>query len=283
MPAIPKADDFDLAAFSAAMGRVLGDLEGEELPFRLFDAIRCIVPFELASCYIYSGRAKPLHLGDTFKSRAARAGQENFLNTTYVLNPVYNAYLRGVSGGVYRIGELAPDSYFESDHYKELKFKVLESEELGYITDGWPRGMEELVFAIELPDGEMGEISLLRSIRSGGFTEAHIASLRAIEPLVAQAFRLFWAGRKTRQAASPRDTAIDEAFARFGGDCLSPREREVAQLILRGHSTHSIGDQLGITDATVKSHRKNLYGKLEIATQYELFSLFIQSLELKAA
>jgi DNA-binding CsgD family transcriptional regulator len=275
--------EIDLGAFSAAMSRVLRDLDGEDFPFRLFDALSCVVPVELASCYVYSGRAKPLHLGDTFKSKAARAGQENFLNTTYVLNPVYNAYLRGVRGGVYRIGELAPDSYFESDHYKELKVKILESEEIGYITDGWPRGMEELVFAIELPEGEMGEISLLRAIRSGGFAEAHIEALRAIEPLIVEAFRLFWARRKTRQTVGPQDTAIDEAFARFGGDCLSPREREVAQLILRGHSTHSIGDQLGITDATVKSHRKNLYGKLEIATQYELFSLFIQSLELKAA
>jgi DNA-binding CsgD family transcriptional regulator len=283
MDGVARPAEIDLAAFAAAMAGALQDIEADDLPCRLFEALGRVVPFELASCYVYSGRTKPLHLGDTFQSRAARTGQENFLNNTYVLNPVYNAYLRGLRSGIYRIGDLAPDSYFESDHYKKLKVKVLESEEIGYITEGWPRGMEELVFAIALPDGEMGEISLLRAIRSGGFTNAHMASLRAVEPLLAETFRLFWKRRRLRRRPALRDTTIDEAFSRFGGERLSPREREVAQLILRGHSTHSIAELLGITEATVKSHRKNLYGKLEIATQYELFSLFLKSLELKAA
>jgi len=52
----------------------------------------------------------------------------------------------------------------------------------------------------------------------------------------------------------------------------------VAQLILRGHSGISIGAHLGISTTTVKAHRKNLYGKLGIATHFELFSLFLQGL-----
>ena len=37
-------------------------------------------------------------------------------------------------------------------------------------------------------------------------------------------------------------------------------------------------ERLGISEDTVKTHRKNLYAKLDIATQVELFSLFIASL-----
>ena len=64
----------------------------------------------------------------------------------------------------------------------------------------------------------------------------------------------------------------------FGGSLLSPREREVAQLLLRGHSTLSVSLHLKISATTVKTHRKNLYGKLGISTQFELFSLFLDSL-----
>ncbi len=57
------------------------------------------------------------------------------------------------------------------------------------------------------------------------------------------------------------------AYARFGGALLSRREREIAQLLLRGHSSLSIAAQLGISGTTVKTHRKNLYGKLGIAVR----------------
>jgi DNA-binding CsgD family transcriptional regulator len=47
---------------------------------------------------------------------------------------------------------------------------------------------------------------------------------------------------------------------------------------LRCNSTTSIGLRLGISTTTVKTHRKNLYSKLGIASQFEFFSLFLDSL-----
>jgi DNA-binding NarL/FixJ family response regulator len=43
---------------------------------------------------------------------------------------------------------------------------------------------------------------------------------------------------------------------------LSPREREVLQLIAEGNSSKQIADVLGISETTVKSHRTNLMEKL---------------------
>jgi DNA-binding CsgD family transcriptional regulator len=53
------------------------------------------------------------------------------------------------------------------------------------------------------------------------------------------------------------------------------REREIAHLILRGHSVKSTAQVLGISPETVRMHRKHLYTKLEINSQAELFALFI--------
>jgi DNA-binding CsgD family transcriptional regulator len=50
------------------------------------------------------------------------------------------------------------------------------------------------------------------------------------------------------------------------------------QLILRGHSNHSISLRLGITEGTAKIHRKAIYDRLDISSQSELFSMFIDFL-----
>jgi DNA-binding CsgD family transcriptional regulator len=52
-------------------------------------------------------------------------------------------------------------------------------------------------------------------------------------------------------------------------------------MILKGHSSESIDRNLGISITTVKTHRQNLYARLGLATQQELFSLFIRSLQTK--
>ena len=58
---------------------------------------------------------------------------------------------------------------------------------------------------------------------------------------------------------------------------LTARECEVAQLILRGFSLKGAAVRLGISPATVKQHRRNLYAKLDIPSQTALFSLFIDA------
>lgn len=45
---------------------------------------------------------------------------------------------------------------------------------------------------------------------------------------------------------------------------LSPREREVLQLVARGESNKTIGAKLGISEGTIKSHMVNIFGKLEV-------------------
>ena len=51
---------------------------------------------------------------------------------------------------------------------------------------------------------------------------------------------------------------------------LSPREREVLRLVADGVRTTEIARRLGITDATVEVHRRNIMHKLELRTVAEL-------------
>jgi DNA-binding CsgD family transcriptional regulator len=58
------------------------------------------------------------------------------------------------------------------------------------------------------------------------------------------------------------------------GLCLSPREKEVASLLLQGQSAKDIAKKLEITVSTANFHIKNLYKKLNISSRAELFARF---------
>jgi DNA-binding CsgD family transcriptional regulator len=52
---------------------------------------------------------------------------------------------------------------------------------------------------------------------------------------------------------------------------LTQREREIVEMILKGSSSKQIARELGISPGTVKNHRRNIYTKLHIETERELF------------
>ena len=55
---------------------------------------------------------------------------------------------------------------------------------------------------------------------------------------------------------------------------LSPREKQIIGLLLRGCGSPQIALHLGISRHTVKDHRKRIFRKLGIGTLAQLFALF---------
>lgn len=245
----------------------------------LLTAIRSVAPFHLALSIVYRREGAPSYVFDTFSGPRARQAVELYVARTYALNPFYNSYLAGLEPGVHLMRELAPDAYFDSDLYRALDIRRHEGEELGYRTHGWPAGMEELMLAIDLPGDEMAEISLSRIRSEGGFDAGAIARMRLAHPLIAAIFRHLWAHLSPGKQSADR-RSLDHLLESFGHGLLSPREREVAIMILKGHSSESIGQHLGIAVATVKTHRQKLYAKLNLSTQQELFATFLRGLSL---
>lgn len=76
---------------------------------------------------------------------------------------------------------------------------------------------------------------------------------------------------------------VIEDYLRWGGarpqaeiDSLSPREREVLQLIAEGHTNKQIAEILSISIKTVQAHRNNLMQKLDLHDRGELIKYAIQ-------
>jgi DNA-binding NarL/FixJ family response regulator len=55
-----------------------------------------------------------------------------------------------------------------------------------------------------------------------------------------------------------------------GADLLTPREREVLQLLAEGRSSKAISEKLNLSERTVETHRHNIMKKLNIFTVAEL-------------
>ncbi len=57
---------------------------------------------------------------------------------------------------------------------------------------------------------------------------------------------------------------LDEGNAASGGDVLTPRQREILQLIAEGQSTKEIAFKLNLSVKTVETHRAQLMERLGI-------------------
>ena len=269
-----------LAGWHRALAALIDDLDGADLPERLVQALSQLIPFELAAVFVYRGRSRPLNLYDNFELADAKKGIAAYIENTYVLNPFYQACQKGIADGVYRIRDLAPDAFFESEYYQSHRILPRRSEEIGYLTEDWPKGLEEIDIAIRLEPDVISEISVYRATRDRGFSDDELARLSMTVPLIAALLKRYWTRfGASRFQTSPPDSRIDRLFANFGKSALTDREREVTQLILRGHSSESIGFSLKISLGTVKTHRKNAYAKLGISSQSELLSLFLKSFD----
>jgi DNA-binding CsgD family transcriptional regulator len=62
-------------------------------------------------------------------------------------------------------------------------------------------------------------------------------------------------------------TLVPAPAAETGGDSLSPREKEVLQLVARGFTTHRVARRLGVSPSTARTHVEHIRDKLGVRTR----------------
>ena len=87
--------------------------------------------------------------------------------------------------------------------------------------------------------------------------------------------KLLWAVQNSTESETPADS-VAIGMRRFDG-ALTPREREIVQLILKGYPTSLIAERLRVSRGTVKNHRRRIYEKLDITSERELFLMLIDA------
>lgn len=263
-----------VAQWSRSIGELVRACGETGFEAALCQALRRLVEFDFVMAFAYRGAERPLALGDTLDAKLRRILIEDYLNGPYMLDPFFQAILDGTVNGCHRLAELAPDRFRQSEYYRAHYARTRIGEEVGYF------------FA--LPGQVTGVLSFARWNDHPPLTRQEMELLRAIEPSLAGLLARHWAGTAERfpgtaagrsaPRAAGQPLPLAQALERFGRSRLSNREREIVTFVLQGHSTESIARHLDISPGTVKIHRKNIYRKLGISTQAELFASFLQSL-----
>jgi len=228
--------------------------------------------------FLYRKKLAPVVLANCPEPVEYERGLSNYLNYTYVINPAYRAFQANREAGVYLISDFVhnDDRRFIDAHDVDVHFE--ESEPIGYRTPGWPKNMAEVVALINLPNKTAIDFSFLTPLNSQQ-TQQCKKLLEQIFPVLNSVILRQFALNPGSLDSKETGAGLEDRFHDFGGDVLTVREREVAQLILVGHSSNSISLNLEISLPTVKSHRRNIYSKLQISSQAELFSLFLLHLK----
>lgn len=260
----------DAGGWNRRVGALIAALETPRFAPALRDLLHGVAPFDFMVIFAYRGNARPLDLFDTFGPGERRIFVTDYQEGPYLLDPFFLASRQPVAPGLYRLKELAPDRFYQSEYFRSYYGQTGLAEEIG--------------FFVGLPDSVGVVVSLMRADRSPVFGVREVRALKAAEPVVLAAASRHWRGLGQRFRQEPRirrsgiQAEIEAAFRTFGKSVLTPREREVVEFTLKGHSAEAVGRILGITAGTVRIHRRNIYAKLGINSQGELFSRFIGAL-----
>lgn len=251
---------------------------GSELFFsEIAELSRQRIVFDGLFVCLYSKNSAPISLGCFKDAQSFQTGIENYLKYSYVLNPVYRAFQEHVPTGVYTMTDLLPASMKQEIAQSEFHIWVDDQETIGYRTPGWPKKMVEVLGLVLLPDNTMVELCFLNT-QEGDQAQKCKAGLKEIYPALSSAlvkhFEVFAQDFDVSKAEPNLEFRIQD----FGDQVLTGREQDVVQLILKGYSSNAITLTLGISLPTVKTHRRNIYAKLQISSQVELFNLFVQEM-----
>jgi DNA-binding CsgD family transcriptional regulator len=189
--------------------------------------------------------------------------ESTYVAGAYRLDPYFDLHLRQTADGAYRIRDIAPDAFQRSRYFLEYF--------------GATTLIDEIAFVVRLGPGLSLNLCLGRDAVSGrAFSAAELAACHQMAPVMSALARAHWRGLDTGEGAVEDTPGLLVQAARDQhGIALSQRQATVALMILRGHSTASIGLTLGISPQTVKVFRKQLYARCEISSQGELFALML--------
>ena len=194
---------------------------------------------------------------------------EDYQEGPYLLDPFFLACMNGTPPGLWRLREIAPDRFRQGEYFRNY-----------YVQTGLA---EEACYLVHLENQASLALSLMR--RRKAFTQTEVAALKSVWPIVEAACRRHWQDLAARAGASSHtggqpivEDTIARAFNAIGEGVLTARERQVVEYTLKGHSAEAVGQILEISPGTVRIHRRNIYAKLRIGSQGELFSRFIQAL-----
>lgn len=248
-----------------ALPAVINALGTEDFSTAVLDLARIAADFDssVIMAYSESGSLNVLH-------NALHEGDQSGFGGPYrdglwLFSPVYLSAKSGLRG-FFHIEELAPENFRDSEYYA-----------IYYQPSGI---IDHTIFLLESGDGTPLAISLERTHKLQAYTQDEKQQLNAMTPILSALVKQHWKSvfNTTTQPQGALHHQVQSVLQQFGASYLTPRERDVVQLVLKGYPSKLAARELGISAQTEQVHRKNIYQKLGLSSHNQLFSLFFDAL-----
>lgn len=264
------APEQSLVQWHNTIASIITDGVNDATVDNLVDTIRLLIGGDGCSLIVYPKDAQPYC---QFRKRAnggdPKVYIDQYLDRAYLLDPFYRMAIDHPSRpaeGVYSLKDVAPNGFEHNGMY--LIYYQL-------VNFG-----DEICLIIPTVDNASIQISISRQNKKNSFSMQQVLLMQQLFSTVRAILLKWWTASSETRKQTFLKSHLESALAHFGSSVLTVRETQVLQLKLRGYATKYIAQKLGITPETIKHHRKNIYTKLDINSQAEMFHLFIDSLRM---
>ena len=256
-------------AWHRAVARLVGAGDPEELAAAIAAAVGKVTDDDGTCLLAFHRDARPQVIHHSLSPRAAAHYVDRYLAGPYLLDPLYQLALDAQRDMLLRFRDQSPDRFSSSAYYKEYCERTHLVDEVDAVT----------------PLDHRTTLALVIGRRKSRFSAAELKRLTSVSGVIYAAMRrlgTLLASRDNLSTADRVHARMLQCFKEFGRRQLTERERQVAVLLLKGHSAKSIARELRIAPGTVTVHRKNLYAKLNVSSQASLFGLFLEEMAERA-
>lgn len=241
------------------------NVDTSDFEMRVSEWLTSVIPHDnIVFLAYYQDRRPTLLMSNSSNPKVHADLDKAYIAGVYLLDPFHELHINKVARGVYRLRDVAPDRFHLNQYYIEYYRNTTLVDEIAFVS--YPS------------DGVSIQVCLGRDSNSNKkFSAKTLNDARQIAPIVSAMVEKHWRNLDTTGEYTEIETtnSLIASVKEIYEIQLSPRQAEVAMLVLRGHSSESIGLRLNIKTSTVKVFRKQLYKKCEISSQAELFKKFM--------
>lgn len=267
---LQKAAQTDAIELTARFGSALLEtLQSADFLPALVEGLQRFVAYKNFIVFEYRAGFSADLIFTNLEVSGLRRQMRPYTDGLYLLDPFYIADMSEHREGVLVLSQVAPEDFDQSEFFLTFYAAVDVLDELHYV--------------VPLSPGRSVHVFIERESPGPKFSAAEVETLTALERIVTTAIRGHWRwldGVLPQRSTSPIQSAggIDGVIRSMKPGELTEREVEVIALSLRGHSAKLIARELSISEATVTNHKRNVYEKLGVHSQSQLFSMFLNTL-----
>ncbi|KNH21043.1 LuxR family transcriptional regulator [Pseudomonas syringae] len=249
--------DLHSLAWHRSIGKLIMQLNRPEFWSSLIRTLNEYVQIDNWVVLIFSNQqVQVVSLPEIADTEEVDAFIHRYVKGLYMLDPFYIANRENPQSGFFHMLDIAPEHFLETEYYHQYFAQYI--------------SVDEAQYNVQLDSDRTLCISFGSNAR---FNQEQITILDIIKPWVTALMHQRMCFEIDVEKDPPEPTPWPEAILQLGTQ-ITTREKDVLKLLLSGFSNKEIAGKLSLSAETIKVHRRNIYAKLNIKSQPELFARF---------